>query len=476
MSEKPAAQLKHSEVERGSYGQNAPIRYVPEADPVKDALSNTGEEETNSIKVPGGTRTYLKVWSGDGTKEQLVQFIATSYGLMKRKNLLDALEDADKALEDATTAKKKAKAEVKVYKQEEAKLVAKKPEDEDVVDGTVNAQLSAVREKLSASQKQLDLCKKQLEEAEETRDASAQALFDFFGSNLSQSELAIWNKIAKEQTEDAPFTDVLGKKHEEAAGKSIKTFLDCLTMYLRRKFAFNAAESQKMYIEVGLKKSSRVTVRQLYDRMVVLNDYIDWLPNKYNSPHRSEHTRVCEKLDDYELVKCVMRALPESWQNKLNEMCHNDTPEEVGKLMTFLEIIEKSPPPATTVPHKVNPDSKGNGGEKGGKKRHGGDLSGRIPKKPKKAAKHCDHCAKWGGKEQTHNTDACFKWNSDGTPKEKKGVKSGEKKAKKAYAQMKHKLDENSKILKRLLKKEEKKSRKRSRSKYYSSDSDSDSS
>ena len=475
MSEKPAAQLKHSEVEKGSYGQHAPIRYVPEPDPVNDALSSTGEKETNSIKVPGGTRTHLKVYDGNGGRELLVRFVAQSYGLMKRKGLMTEAEEADEALQEATAAKKKAKAEVKACKAEEAKLLEKQPKDSDVGDGTVNAQLTAVREKLSASQKRLDACKKQVEEAEESRDESAKALFDFFGSNVSQSEQTIWEKIVKEQTEDAPYTDVLGEKHDEAAGKSLKTFSDCLTKYLRRKFAFNAAESQKQYIEVGIKKSSRVQVRPFYDRVVVLNDYIDWLPSKYNSPHRTPLTPETEKLNDYELVKCIIRALPESWQNKLNEMCHNDIPEETEKLLSFLEIIEKSPP-VTTAPHKVNPAQQGNNGEKTGKKRQGGDPMGRIPKKPRKAAKHCAHCAKWGGKEQTHNTDACLKWNSDGTPKEKKAVKSGEKKAKKSFAQMKHKLDEHSKLLKRFLKKEEKKSRKRSRSKYYSSDSDSDSS
>jgi hypothetical protein len=50
--------LRHNEVERGGYGQNAPIRYAPEQE-----LSSDVSDVTNSIQLkgPGKTKTYLKV-------------------------------------------------------------------------------------------------------------------------------------------------------------------------------------------------------------------------------------------------------------------------------------------------------------------------------------------------------------------------------------------------------------------------------
>jgi hypothetical protein len=59
--------LRHNEVERGGYGQNAPIRYAPEQE-MKSDVSNV----TNSISLPGNSKTYLKVWNGKGYNESFL--------------------------------------------------------------------------------------------------------------------------------------------------------------------------------------------------------------------------------------------------------------------------------------------------------------------------------------------------------------------------------------------------------------------
>jgi hypothetical protein len=53
--------LRHNEVERGCYGQNAPIRYAPEQEMKSDV-----SDVTNQIQLPGKTKTYLKTWNGEG--------------------------------------------------------------------------------------------------------------------------------------------------------------------------------------------------------------------------------------------------------------------------------------------------------------------------------------------------------------------------------------------------------------------------
>jgi hypothetical protein len=100
--------IHHNEVERGGYGQNTPIRYVPEPE-LKSEVSNV----TNSIQLPGKTKTYLKVWNGRGSNEFFLESVITSLGLIKRlgywKNLKEAVAtvlEAEESYQDTKTAYK----------------------------------------------------------------------------------------------------------------------------------------------------------------------------------------------------------------------------------------------------------------------------------------------------------------------------------------------------------------------------------
>ena len=44
--------LRHDEMEHGHYGKSAPIRYVPEQDPVQGSLSEAAVS-MNIVKMPG---------------------------------------------------------------------------------------------------------------------------------------------------------------------------------------------------------------------------------------------------------------------------------------------------------------------------------------------------------------------------------------------------------------------------------------
>jgi hypothetical protein len=70
--------LRHNEVERGGYGQNAPIRYAPDPEMKSDV-----SDVTNLIVLPGKTKTYLKTWNGRGSNE-LVGCIPKFLSLSKR--------------------------------------------------------------------------------------------------------------------------------------------------------------------------------------------------------------------------------------------------------------------------------------------------------------------------------------------------------------------------------------------------------
>jgi hypothetical protein len=248
-------------------------------------------------------------------------------------------------------------------------------------------------------------------------------------------------------------------------------------MHLQTRFAYNAAENQRLYVMCGLKKSPKVTMRQFCERVATLNlnDAIEYLSMRYYSPKATEHTIKTEKYDDMTMVGNIMRALPESWQNDLLKSVQGVTPETTRELLPLLELVERSPPSGAMppIPKKEKPaDVSHSGG-----KRRGGKLSGGSDKRQKGNLNlnRCKHCDKHGGPSHTHTTEKCFKYNLDGTPKSSFVTK--EKKAHKAFASLQAKLDKSEKKLNKLIKHKSKKEKKRSRrARYESSDSDSDSS
>ena len=94
----------------------------------------------------------------------------------------------------------------------------------------------------------------------------------------------------------------LWKEAQGSWGKVQVHFFYCVQMHLQTRFAFNAAELQRLYVLCGLKKSPKVNMRQFCERMQVLNDVIEWLPMKYYSPQSTENTVKCKKFADADMV------------------------------------------------------------------------------------------------------------------------------------------------------------------------------
>jgi hypothetical protein len=357
-----------------------------------------------------------------------------------------------------------------------ASKAAKREESKTCNSNANDADKAAALEKKTAAATAVDAAKLDLEQAEEDRSKAAEKPFEFYWSNLSQSEQASWEKIVTQLTVNAPHTDIFGKKREDAGGKTKKAFFDCVQMHLQSRFVFNAAELQKFYVLCGLKKSPKVTVHQFCERIQVLNDAISWLPMKHYSPHATELTPVCEKFSDADIIANIMHAMPESWQNDLLKSVKGNMPETTRELLPLLELIEKAPP---TIAPKGGDGAKGKSTHGGGaaKKRSADTSDLRVPrKKARFSYNKCKHCEKYGGKPETHVTEKCRKWNADGTLKNKESSHSKDKKAHKAFASLKSKTEYNEKLLKKLLKKSKSDKKKKSKRTYDSSDSDSDSS
>eukprot|EP00804_Cyclotella_cryptica_P011090 CCRYP_013556-RA/>CCRYP_013556-RA protein AED:0.45 eAED:0.45 QI:0/-1/0/1/-1/1/1/0/74 len=54
----------------GRGGEKAPIRYVPDRDPVQEALDL--KPESLKCTLANGSETRVTVWSGHGTNEQFI--------------------------------------------------------------------------------------------------------------------------------------------------------------------------------------------------------------------------------------------------------------------------------------------------------------------------------------------------------------------------------------------------------------------
>ena len=208
--------LRHNETERGFYGTNAPIRYVPEKDLVYETLSDS-TSTTNSIKMPGGNKTTIKVWDGRGNNESFIDFVMQSGALIKRLNYWDDLDKAEEAIKEAKESVKKARDALQSATAKDTKL--KKTQ------GTTESQLKSSAERVTKASADVEKATTLVEAAEEERALAVEKPFEFYGSNLSQSEQASWEKIVKQLTLDAPHKDICGKKHKEAGGKSKCIFL-----------------------------------------------------------------------------------------------------------------------------------------------------------------------------------------------------------------------------------------------------------
>jgi hypothetical protein len=75
-----------------------------------------------------------------------------------------------------------------------------------------------------------------------------------------------------------------GKKKDGKRLRTWASFKDCMELHKLMVSSADAAERQKFYIQQGVSKPQRATIRQYVSRMEVLNGYLKHLPTLKNSP------------------------------------------------------------------------------------------------------------------------------------------------------------------------------------------------
>ncbi len=100
--------LKVVECERGVGGKNAPIRYIPEQDPVQDALEKTKKTTYFKLTLPNtGNELKVAIWAS----KQFLLHVRTALHVCKQLGLETEEADAMMVLEAAYYKLDAAKAE-----------------------------------------------------------------------------------------------------------------------------------------------------------------------------------------------------------------------------------------------------------------------------------------------------------------------------------------------------------------------------
>lgn len=94
-------------------------------------------------------------------------------------------------------------------------------------------------------------------------------------------------------------------------------------------FPKKAMTRQKRYLRYEIRKDREWTVRQFSNRMIELNDYLEFFPNG----------TAASKMAEDEMKECVIKAMPSIWQRKFYD--HEDLDESSFQDMVMhLERIE----------------------------------------------------------------------------------------------------------------------------------------
>jgi hypothetical protein len=403
--------LKDHECEKGNLSHRPPIPYAPPT----DLLPATTKIETIKIKVADGSTVNMKIYSV-GSPEEYLSHIVAVLGLIDRKGLREQSTTFYGEMKNASAALLALKRKARESKKDRS---PQKDHEADEERSNEAPEADAIEKK--QSQDILNNAKKQNAEA-------IAATYEVMRNLLPGDPQTQWDRIVKEMHEGDSWAGPDGKEHEGSRVKCNKAFSDCVELHKLTVFSPDAAERQRYYIQQGIRKPQRASVRQFIQRMQQLSGYLEYLPTLKNSPRAVATTKKGNvPFEAADLASIILAALPLLWQNQYN-LTHSTVPESPRVLTPELENIErvmleqsvdrhKSKERAATVtPTKGKP---GKGSSKGG-------SSKSAPKKAK-TEKFCQRCKTHGGSYTSHNTSECRRYDKDGKPTGQFGSKSSEK-------------------------------------------------
>jgi hypothetical protein len=179
--------LKGIECKRGVSGKNSPIHYIPEQDPVQDALEKSKKTTYVKLTLPNtGNELKVAVWAS-GTPEQFVlhaRFACKQMGL--DKNFAEAEQTVINTELEAELAKEEY---VKLRSSKKKKIKGNKPE------GNRSKVTNPDSEALAAAKAAYEKALKAIEKAKLAVIMAGAKIFELYGNLLSDEARQPWGKI-----------------------------------------------------------------------------------------------------------------------------------------------------------------------------------------------------------------------------------------------------------------------------------------
>ena len=127
----------------------------------------------------------------------------------------------------------------------------------------------------------------------------------------------------------------------------VKSFKDCVNFHLLTVFSQDAAEQQKyyIYINVDLKKTSKVTSCQFVDCMEQLNSYCGHLPGLKDSSKDIALTKRIKPFDKAELSQLLLHMCHPKGRDQFN-LTQGFIPQSLHSMIEILKTSSnvKNPP------------------------------------------------------------------------------------------------------------------------------------
>jgi hypothetical protein len=202
--------LKWIECERGIGGKNSPIRYIPEQDPVQDALAKDKKTTYFKLTLPNmGSKLKVAIWSS-GTPEQFVLHVRFAIHAIMQMGLDMDYAEAERAVEAAKLDAEIAKTEYATVRNSEKKKKGKQGE----ATGTSGTNPKpVVSPELTAAKNAYKKAVKAIEAAKLSVTMAGTKPFELYGNLFSDEARQPWDKIIQSCMTRAPWEDIKGVTH-----------------------------------------------------------------------------------------------------------------------------------------------------------------------------------------------------------------------------------------------------------------------
>jgi len=465
--------LRHQDVERGnpSTMNRVPIRLIP-------SKKEEDDDTTNVVKVKldkdGELIETVKKHGGNATNEETIIFVQRISQILQNNGFKKEIDDVRaahmKLLED-----KELKQQLRPTATEEGILTddsdAADSDDEDSDDSSAQGNNRSKITRLAKHEGKINKIDKMLKQLKKEEAELVLKCLNLVNRVLDSDQAVLFKRCTSEVVNTTNWTDDEGVVHPEKMGFTWESFVRIRLEYVLLTCPRDSAEVEKEYLRYRIHLHPNVTLKALYNRVMQINSYFEYLPCLKDSKAASpDMPRMNKPLTPFELCQVLMNAMPQSWQSQYY-LNHDVVPSDHVQLRDDLEKIERN---AEQQKRKDTP-AKGTVREK--KKAKASPVSGQSGKDDTNP-NQCKNCKKFGGPFKTHATKDCYKFDSNGnrlgnsSAKSKAGKERGVSKAN--FAQL-QKIESLEKKVKKLEKKRKASRKERRRKAYEDSSSDSDS-